>query len=148
MTEPQKSGGKPDRDASGRFLPGHTKAGPGRPGGSVSLTTKLRRRLQEQPEEEFAVLDSLLEAAKTDQRAREYLINRLDGMPTQRTQEVVPVSLEWTFEDASDSDAPGPSGAEADRGEPGEIQAGVLREEVEENEPSRNGRNGKGGGGT
>jgi len=73
-----------DRDAAGRFLPGHSMPGPGRPPGRFDLVEIASERAAAEGidlrEAVWRVLKSLFEAAgKGDPRAAKLLIDRLCG---------------------------------------------------------------------
>lgn len=71
------------RDEKGRWAEG-TKPGPGRPEGSISLVTVLKRRLRNHPEEQDAIVATLIEMAtdRSDPRALQAVtqaFDRIDG---------------------------------------------------------------------
>lgn len=79
-----------ERDEKGLFLPGHDGMG-GRPAGSVSITTIIKRKLQEAPPGQRKMLaellaDKILDKAYVD--GNENLIKEVwhyvDGMPNQK----------------------------------------------------------------
>jgi hypothetical protein len=88
-----KSGEKPTRDEKGRFLEGHNQPGPGRPGGSVSITTKIKQILKEIPEgEKITRLDALTKRIflmamqdKNEQMIK-LIWNYVDGMPKEKIE--------------------------------------------------------------
>jgi len=89
-SEPTKNGTKPDgRDESGRFTVGNP-GGPGRPPGSISITTEIKRKLEEvNPETKKTYLQELIEkiiskaTKEGDTVTLKQIWNYIDGMPKQ-----------------------------------------------------------------
>ena len=68
--------------ATGKFLPG--SRGGGRPVGSVSPRTELRKALAKHPKRAKKIIEDLITRAEQgDQRAIEMIFDQLDGKPTQ-----------------------------------------------------------------
>lgn len=81
-TQPGRNGGTLKADA-----------GPGRPAGSVSLVSALKRELRENPEKLQAIVDATIQAAiEGDTSARKLVFDRIDGPMTEKV-EVTNVSL-------------------------------------------------------
>ena len=87
---------KPKRDDKGRLLPGHTANPDGRPKGSVSVVSAIKRKLEEEypeasNEEKRTYLDEIVakyfEKAiqDGDKNILRDLIDRIDGKPQQFT---------------------------------------------------------------
>ena len=100
MSKEQKqektSSNKPKRDEQGRLLPGHTANPNGRPKGSVSVVSAIKRKLEEEypeasNEEKRTYLDEIVakyfEKAiqDGDKNILRDLIDRIDGKPQQFT---------------------------------------------------------------
>ena len=91
MSEQDKtSQNKPERDASGRLLPGNTANPNGRPKGSFSLVEMIKHKLQEIPEgkdktyaEYFVEQIMKKSVIEGDTSMMKDMINRVDGMPRQ-----------------------------------------------------------------
>jgi len=91
MSEQDKtSQNKPERDASGRLLPGNTANPAGRPKGSFSLVEMIKHKLQEIPEgkdrtyaEYFVEQIMKKSVIEGDTSMMKDMINRVDGMPRQ-----------------------------------------------------------------
>lgn len=88
-----KSGEKPTRDGRGRFLEGHNQPGPGRPEGSVSITTKIKQILKEIPEgEKITRLDALtkriflMAMQEKNEQMIKLIWNYVDGMPREKIE--------------------------------------------------------------
>jgi len=92
MTNQEKTGGnKPERDEKGRLLPGNTANPAGRPKGSLSLVSILKRELEKNAPstteekrtfaEEFVreILKKVF--VEKDVRMMIEVMNRVDGMP-------------------------------------------------------------------
>jgi hypothetical protein len=88
--EPTKSEEKPNRDEEGKFLPGHAVAGPGRPKGSYSIMTIIRKKMEEIPlgqtkawKEQIA--DIIVEEAVVKRNANmlNLIVDHMDGKPKQ-----------------------------------------------------------------
>jgi hypothetical protein len=84
------SDSKPLRNEKGQLLPGQTANPYGRPIGSVSIVTELRKRLQEIPTGEKRAyidlfVDRIMEKAMVegDVAIMRDLIDRIDGKPAQ-----------------------------------------------------------------
>lgn len=61
------------------------KGGPGRPPGSISLTTLLKKALKERPEDAQAVVAKIIQdAIEGDVAARKLILERVDGAVPQR----------------------------------------------------------------
>lgn len=59
--------------------------GPGRPPGSISLTTLLKRALEDRPQDAQAVVAKIIEdAINGDVAARKLILERVDGAVPQR----------------------------------------------------------------
>lgn len=62
------------------FQPGESGNPGGRPKGSVSLVSALKRHLRENPDDVKAVVQSTIDAAKAgDHQARQLVFDRIDG---------------------------------------------------------------------
>jgi len=91
MNEQDKtSQNKPERDESGRLLPGNTANPNGRPKGSFSLVEMIKHKLQEIPEgkdktyaEYFVEQIMKKSVIEGDTSMMKDMINRVDGMPRQ-----------------------------------------------------------------
>ena len=91
MSEQDKtSQNKPERDESGRLLPGNTANPNGRPKGSFSLVEMIKHKLQEIPEgkdrtyaEDFVEQIMKKSVIEGDTSMMKDMINRVDGMPRQ-----------------------------------------------------------------
>ena len=91
MSEQDKtSQNKPERDESGRLLPGNTANPNGRPKGSFSLVEMIKHKLQEIPEgkdktyaEYFVEQIMKKSVIEGDTSMMKDMINRVDGMPRQ-----------------------------------------------------------------
>lgn len=91
MSEAAPENQIPLRDESGRWVPGHPPNSPGRPKGSgLSLTSMLRRKIQEVPigqVKSFAeqLIENLLESAivQKDPQNVKLIMQYLEGMPRQ-----------------------------------------------------------------
>ena len=91
--EPFKNGQKMEgRDDRGRFTEGY-KGGPGRPGGSVSITTKIKQILKEIPEgEKITRLDALtkriflMAMQEKNEQMIKLIWNYVDGMPKEKIE--------------------------------------------------------------
>ena len=80
----KKSENKPARDARGRLLPGNTSNPNGRPVGSLSITTRIRQMLNEDPK----LYQSLCDFYVKDDKMRDLLWRMLDGQPQQKINQV------------------------------------------------------------
>lgn len=85
--------------AGTRFQPGQSGNPGGRPKGSVSLTTLLRRALAEKATPKAAktaaeaIVAALLKAARDgDQRAIQYVFDRIDGPAGKQAAETAPAA--------------------------------------------------------
>jgi hypothetical protein len=93
MTEQDLSSeNKPERDEKGRLLPGNTANPNGRPPGSLSITSEIKKKLQEIPEGKEKtylayLIDQILKKAviEGDQQTIKQIWNYIDGMPQQKT---------------------------------------------------------------
>lgn len=81
---------KPARSETGQLLPGHTANPNGRPKGTVSIVTALKRKLEEVPPgKEKTYLEYFIEqvmnktVVEGDVAMMRDVINRIDGMPIQ-----------------------------------------------------------------
>lgn len=76
---------EPERDDSGRWLPGHSPNPSGRPRGSVSITAALKRELEREIEGRTCaerIAARLVELAlEGNLRAIQECLTRCDGMP-------------------------------------------------------------------
>lgn len=83
---------KPARDENGRLLPGNTANPKGRPKGTYSVVELIKKKLQETPEgkdktygEYFVEKIMKKIAVDEDVSMMRDIINRVDGMPSQKT---------------------------------------------------------------
>lgn len=79
MIDPQQSDEmRPDRDAAGRWLPGHRQGGPGRPEGSCDLRAIARRWAEQKgttlADELARVVDAVVEQAQAGDLRAAYLV--------------------------------------------------------------------------
>lgn len=80
MEELDKTGNyKPERDEKGRILPGNTGNPKGRPKGSLSFITRIKKILEEEPDK----FEEICRYYINDKRMRDLLIKMVDGMPKQ-----------------------------------------------------------------
>lgn len=86
-------GNKPERDERGRLLPGNTANPAGRPKGSISITSAIKRKLEECPEGNKKtylelLVERVMKKAIIDQDVPmlRTLWQYVDGMPTQKTE--------------------------------------------------------------
>lgn len=79
IEKPNKIGEKLVRDKNGKFIKGHPDIGAGRPKDSVSIVTKAKQILKEEPERLEEIARDLLKNPKL----RIELIRQIDGMPKQ-----------------------------------------------------------------
>lgn len=84
---------KPERDESGRLLPGNTANPNGRPKGSLSITAEIKKKLEEVPEGQKKTYLELLISRILKQAIQDgdnimigKIWNYVDGMPEQKTQ--------------------------------------------------------------
>ncbi|OGT24615.1 MAG: hypothetical protein A2W47_07110 [Gammaproteobacteria bacterium RIFCSPHIGHO2_12_38_15] len=87
--EPIKNGEQTDRDiTTGKFIKGN-KGGPGRPEGSISLTTEIKKRLlllspdQKRTALEWLADNIIQDALDSNNKMRQMIWNYLDGLPKQ-----------------------------------------------------------------
>lgn len=67
------------------YVKGHNKPGPGRPKGSLSLTTKLKQYLTDHPDKLRAIIEATVnDALAGDVQARKLVFDRVDGGVPQR----------------------------------------------------------------
>jgi hypothetical protein len=69
------------RDEKGRLVKG-TPPGPGRPKGSISLITRLKQRLEEDPRAAEAFLDRYF----TNPNNEKHVVEMVDGKPNQKIE--------------------------------------------------------------
>ena len=81
-TEKQEETGnnKPQRDEKGRLLPGNTANPDGRPVGSVSVITALKKRFRENPEQFNEFLERYIENPANER----HIAEMIDGKPFAR----------------------------------------------------------------
>ena len=86
----KKNGNKTDT----KFKEGNG-GGPGRPLGSISLVSKLKKQLREHPEDADKIVDKWITDAKAgDDKARTSIIDRIEGKVPDMTIIVQKVQLE------------------------------------------------------
>jgi hypothetical protein len=83
---------KPKRDEKGRLLPGNTANPAGRPEGSISVVSAIKKKLQECPEGKqktylHYLVEKIMKKAVIDDDVSmiKDIIDRVDGKPQQRT---------------------------------------------------------------
>ena len=84
---------KPKRDEKGRLLPGNTANPAGRPEGSISVVSAIKKKLQECPEGKekpylHYLVEKIMKKAVIDDDVSmiKDIIDRVDGKPTQRNE--------------------------------------------------------------
>lgn len=84
------SGNKPARDELGRLLPGNTANPNGRPPGTLSLVSLLKKHLEEVPDgdkrtrAELFIRQTLSKAMKGDPSSEKLVWQYIEGLPQQK----------------------------------------------------------------
>ena len=92
-----------ERDESGCWVPGSSPNPRGRPRGSVSLASKLKQRLRENPEQADQIVDDVIAKSTGENPDPEYLklVLEVYGGPVSRIDEDI-VEKEKLFDDVLD----------------------------------------------
>lgn len=78
---PENAGEKQEiRDEKGRFVPGVSGNPAGKPPGTISIMSKIKKKFEEDPE----LFESYVAEVLTDPKLRQEIIRQLDGAPQQK----------------------------------------------------------------